>query len=126
MGALLPTGPKKGKGNQPAGYKVNMHWPTKVNRVIPLPVVQRPVMFCRLTTGWLLDSVKREKSATECCTPPFPGIQKPQRVYSRGKEPLWHRGRTVRCARAVRALCEKLAVLHHREFGKFRRLKGRR
>ena len=26
---------------------------------------------------------------------------------------------------AVRALCEKLAVLHHREFGKFRRLKGR-
>ena len=25
----------------------------------------------------------------------------------------------------VRALCEKLAVLHHREFGKFRRLKGR-
>ena len=36
-----------------------------------------------------------------------------------------NRGRTVRCARAVRALCEKLAVLHHREFGKFRRLKGR-
>ena len=35
-----------------------------------------------------------------------------------------HRGRTVRCARAVRALCEKLAVLHHREFGKFRRLEG--
>ena len=35
------------------------------------------------------------------------------------------RGRTVRCARAVHALCEKLAVLHHREFGKFRRLKGR-
>ena len=35
------------------------------------------------------------------------------------------RGRTVRCARAVRALCEKLAVLHHREFGKFRKLKGR-
>ena len=34
-------------------------------------------------------------------------------------------GRTVRCARAVRALCEKLAVLQHREFGKFRRLKGR-
>ena len=26
---------------------------------------------------------------------------------------------------AVRALCEKLAVLRHREFGKFRRLKGR-
>ena len=26
---------------------------------------------------------------------------------------------------AVPALCEKLAVLHHREFGKFRRLKGR-
>ena len=26
---------------------------------------------------------------------------------------------------AYRALCEKLAVLHHREFGKFRRLKGR-
>ena len=26
---------------------------------------------------------------------------------------------------AVCALCEKLAVLHHREFGKFRRLKGR-
>ena len=26
---------------------------------------------------------------------------------------------------AARALCEKLAVLHHREFGKFRRLKGR-
>ena len=36
---------------------------------------------------------------------------------------LW--GRTVRCARTVHALCEKLAVLHHREFGKFRRLKGR-
>ena len=34
-------------------------------------------------------------------------------------------GRTVRCARAVHALCEKLAVLHHWEFGKFRRLKGR-
>ena len=34
-------------------------------------------------------------------------------------------GRTVRCARAVHALCEKLAVLHHREFGKFKRLKGR-
>ena len=34
-------------------------------------------------------------------------------------------GRTVRCARAVHALCEKLAVLHHQEFGKFRRLKGR-
>ena len=33
-------------------------------------------------------------------------------------------GRTVRCARAVHALCEKLAVLHHREFGKFRRLEG--
>ena len=26
---------------------------------------------------------------------------------------------------AYRTLCEKLAVLHHREFGKFRRLKGR-
>ena len=26
---------------------------------------------------------------------------------------------------AVCALCEKLAVLHHREFGQFRRLKGR-
>ena len=26
---------------------------------------------------------------------------------------------------AYRALCEKLAVLHHREFGKFRRLNGR-
>ena len=26
---------------------------------------------------------------------------------------------------AVRALCEKLAIIHHREFGKFRRLKGR-
>ena len=26
---------------------------------------------------------------------------------------------------AVHALCEKLAVLHHRDFGKFRRLKGR-
>ena len=25
---------------------------------------------------------------------------------------------------AVRVLCEKLAVLHHREFGKFRRLDG--
>ena len=37
----------------------------------------------------------------------------------------WYRGRTVRCAHAVRALCEKLAALHHREFGKFRRLKGR-
>ena len=29
------------------------------------------------------------------------------------------------CEGAYRALCEKLAVLHHREFGKFRRLKGR-
>ena len=29
------------------------------------------------------------------------------------------------CKGAYRALCEKLAVLHHREFGKFRRLKGR-
>ena len=29
------------------------------------------------------------------------------------------------CQGAYRALCEKLAVLHHREFGKFRRLKGR-
>ena len=26
---------------------------------------------------------------------------------------------------AVHALCEKLAVLHHREFSKFRKLKGR-
>ena len=26
---------------------------------------------------------------------------------------------------AYRALCEKLAVLHHREFSKYRRLKGR-
>ena len=43
----------------------------------------------------------------------------------KGKPTCTHRGRTVRCARAVRALCEKLAVLHHREFGKFRRLKGR-
>ena len=34
------------------------------------------------------------------------------------------RGRTVRCARAVHALREKFAVLHHREFGKFRRLEG--
>ena len=33
----------------------------------------------------------------------------------------WHQG-GVPCA--VRALCEKLAVLHHREFGKFRRLEG--
>ena len=44
-------------------------------------------------------------------------------IYLWAKWHLW--GRTVRCARAVRALCEKLAVLHHREFGKFRRLKGR-
>ena len=36
-----------------------------------------------------------------------------------------YRALCVRCARAVRALCEKLAVLHHRDFGKFRRLKGR-
>ena len=36
-----------------------------------------------------------------------------------------YRALCARCARAVRALCEKLAVLHHREFGKFRRLKGR-
>ena len=36
--------------------------------------------------------------------------------------PPWPSG-GVPCA--VRALCEKLAVLHHREFGKFRRLKGR-
>ena len=39
--------------------------------------------------------------------------------------PMTPRGRTERCARAVHALCEKLAVLHHWEFGKFRRLKGR-
>ena len=40
---------------------------------------------------------------------------------------IWgaYRALCARCARAVRALCEKLAVLHHREFGKFRRLKGR-
>ena len=31
----------------------------------------------------------------------------------------------VRSKGAYRALCEKLAVLQHREFGKFRRLKGR-
>ena len=36
-----------------------------------------------------------------------------------------YRALCARCARAVRALCEKLAVLHHRGFGKFRRLKGR-
>ena len=36
-----------------------------------------------------------------------------------------YRALCARCVRAVRALCEKLAVLHHREFGKFRRLKGR-
>ena len=36
-----------------------------------------------------------------------------------------YRALCARCARAVRALCEKLAVPHHREFGKFRRLKGR-
>ena len=41
------------------------------------------------------------------------------------RKAIFPRGRTVRCARAVPALCEKLAVLHHREFGKFRRLKGR-
>ena len=35
-----------------------------------------------------------------------------------------YRALCARCARAVRALCEKLAVLHHREFGKFRRLEG--
>ena len=35
-----------------------------------------------------------------------------------------YRALCARCARAVRALCEKLAVLHHREFGKFRRMEG--
>ena len=35
-----------------------------------------------------------------------------------------YRALCARCARAVRALCEKLAVLHHREFGKFRTLEG--
>ena len=35
-----------------------------------------------------------------------------------------YRALCARCARAVHALCEKLAVLHHREFGKFRRLEG--
>ena len=46
-------------------------------------------------------------------------------------EPTWFasfcaslRGRTVRCARAVHALCEELAVLQHRELGRFRSLKG--
>ena len=40
-----------------------------------------------------------------------------------------HKGGVPCAVRALctrwRALCEKLAVLHHREFGKFRRLKGR-
>ena len=42
--------------------------------------------------------------------------------YMRWEQIGMHRG-GVPCA--VQALCEKLAVLHHREFGKFRRLKGR-
>ena len=45
----------------------------------------------------------------------------PPRVSSRIPNPTPSGG--IPCA--VRALCEKLAVLHHREFGKFRRLKGR-
>ena len=46
-------------------------------------------------------------------------------VHFIGGVPCAVRVLCVRCARAVRTLCEKLAVLHHREFGKFRRLKGR-
>ena len=38
---------------------------------------------------------------------------------------LLYRGGRGLSMGAYRALCEKLAVLHHREFGKFRRLKGR-
>ena len=38
---------------------------------------------------------------------------------------LQQSGRVFLAQGAYRALCEKLAVLHHREFGKFRRLKGR-
>ena len=56
--------------------------------------------------------------------PPFPR-GRPSRTAT-----IWASGRDylallggVPCA--VHALCEKLAVLHHREFGKFRRLKGR-
>ena len=46
-----------------------------------------------------------------------------QRADLRNAEPMHEQTRQT--WGAYRALCEKLAVLHHREFGKFRRLKGR-
>ena len=52
---------------------------------------------------------------------PQPYISSPARSSSPGL--CVPSGGGIPCA--VHALCEKLAVLHHREFGKFRRLKGR-
>ena len=52
------------------------------------------------------------------------GHQKVTEKLSAPKIKGAYRALCARCARAVRALCEKLAVLHHREFGKFRRLEG--
>ena len=62
-----------------------------------------------------LSSPCREHGFARMCKHPAPCAAVIRRT-------VWYRG-GVPCA--VRALCEKLAVLHHREFGKFRRLKGR-
>ena len=51
-----------------------------------------------------------------------PPIPRPALHGQGNQESCLHKG-GVPCA--VHALCEKLAVLHHQEFGKFRRLKGR-
>ena len=53
-------------------------------------------------------------------------IQLDTQARGRNHDP-WgaYRALCARCARAVHALCEKLAVLHYREFSKFTRLKGR-
>ena len=45
-------------------------------------------------------------------------------LYMRGRCPARRAAGEIAGRKgAYRALCEKLAVLHHREFGKFRRLK---
>ena len=75
---------------------------------MPLPGESRERMGGIRSNTPTLTGLPWRKSAQDLETP-FPSY-------------LW--GRTVRCAHAVRALCEKLAVLHHREFGKFRRLEG--
>ena len=61
---------------------------------------------------------------------PFPGIALPPPIPDELRSglacaPITCDGLTGGVPCAVRALCEKLAVLHHREFGKFRRLEGR-